>query len=59
VKVRITLVRSALGRKPNQRKTVEALGLKRIRHSVVHELNGPIQGMIDTVSHLVRVEEEK
>jgi large subunit ribosomal protein L30 len=59
VKVRITLVRSPLGRKPNQRKTVEALGLKRIRHSVVQELNGPIQGMIDTVSHLVRVEEEK
>lgn len=59
MKVRITLVKSPLGRKPNQRKTVEALGLKRIRHSVVHELNDPIQGMINTISHLVRVEEEK
>lgn len=59
MKVRITLIKSPLGRKPNQRKTVEALGLKRIRHSVVHELNDAIQGMINTVSHLVQVEEEK
>jgi large subunit ribosomal protein L30 len=59
MKVRITLVKSPLGRKPNQRKTVEALGLRKIRHTVVHELNGPIQGMINTVSHLVQVEEEK
>lgn len=59
MKVRITLVKSPLGRKPNQRKTVEALGLKRIRHSVVHEMNDSIQGMINTVSHLVSVEEEK
>jgi large subunit ribosomal protein L30 len=59
MKVRITLVRSPLGRKPNQRRTVEALGLRKLRHSVVKELNGPIQGMIDTVSHLVSVEEVK
>ncbi len=59
MKVRVTLVKSPLGRKPNQRKTVEALGLRRIRHSVVHELTDSIQGMINTVSHLVQVEEEK
>lgn len=59
MKVRITLVRSPLGRKPNQRRTVEALGLRKIRQSVEKELNGPIQGMINTVSHLVTVEEVK
>jgi large subunit ribosomal protein L30 len=59
MKVRITLVRSPLGRKPNQRRTVEALGLRRIRHSVEKELTDSIQGMINTVSHLVTVEELK
>ncbi len=59
MKIRITLVKSPIGRKPNQRRTVEALGLKRIRHTVVHESNEAILGMINTVSHLVQVEEEK
>ncbi|MFA7567822.1 MAG: 50S ribosomal protein L30 [Alkalispirochaeta sp.] len=59
MKIRITLVKSPIGRKPNQRRTVEALGLKRIRHAVVHESNEAILGMINTVSHLVQVEEEK
>lgn len=59
MKVRITLVRSPIGRKPNQRRTVEALGLRKLRHSVEQELTPPIQGMINRVSHLVRVEELK
>jgi large subunit ribosomal protein L30 len=56
MKVRITLVRSPIGRKPNQRRTVEALGLRRIRHSVEKDLNDSLQGMINTVAHLVEVE---
>jgi len=59
MKVKITLVRSPIGRKPNQRRTVEALGLRKLNHSVVQELNEPIQGMINTISHLVTVEEVK
>ncbi|MCG8480343.1 MAG: 50S ribosomal protein L30 [Spirochaetales bacterium] len=59
MKVKITLQRSPLGRKPNQRRTVEALGLRKIRQSVVKELNEPIQGMINTVAHLISVEEVK
>ena len=59
MKVKITLLRSPLGRKPNQRRTVEALGLRKIRQSVVKELNEPTQGMINTVAHLVSVEEVK
>ncbi len=57
--VKVTLVRSVIGRKPNQRKTVKALGLKKINSSVVIELNPALQGMINTVSHLVKVEETK
>ncbi|TVR69640.1 MAG: 50S ribosomal protein L30 [Spirochaetaceae bacterium] len=59
MKVRITLVRSPIGRKPDQRRTVEALGLRKLQHSVEQELSPPIQGMINRVSHLVTVEELK
>lgn len=58
-KVKVTLVRSVCGRKQNQRATVKALGLKKMNSSVEVELNPAIQGMIDTVSHLVKVEESK
>ncbi len=58
-KVKITLVRSVIGRKPNQRKTVKALGLKKLNSFVEVELNPAIEGMVRTVSHLVKVEETK
>lgn len=59
VKFKVTLVRSVIGRKPNQRLTVKALGLKKINSSVIVVSNPAIDGMIKTVSHLVRVEETK
>lgn len=55
-KIRITLVRSPIGRQPVQRKTVRALGLKRLNHSVVQKDTPEIAGMIDRVRHLVEVE---
>lgn len=55
--IKITLVRSTIGAKPNQRKTVEALGLKKINQSKVQPDNEAIRGMIFTVKHLVKVEE--
>jgi large subunit ribosomal protein L30 len=58
-KVQIRLIKSTIGRKPAQRKTVRALGLKKINSVVVHEKNLPIMGMIQTVRHLVEVEEAK
>ncbi|MBN1799103.1 MAG: 50S ribosomal protein L30 [Spirochaetales bacterium] len=57
--LKVTLKRSTISRKPNQRKTVKALGLKRINSSVVKEARPEILGMINTVSHLVQVEEIK
>lgn len=54
--IRITLVRSPLGRQPVQRRTVRALGLKRLNHSVVQQESPEILGMVNRVQHLVKVE---
>jgi large subunit ribosomal protein L30 len=55
--LKVTQVRSAIGTKPNQRKTLQALGLKRINDTVVKEDRPEIRGMVATVPHLVTVEE--
>ncbi|MFC3927571.1 50S ribosomal protein L30 [Streptococcus caprae] len=55
--IKITLTKSPIGRKPNQRKTVVALGLGKMNSSVVTEATPAILGMVNTVSHLVTVEE--
>ncbi|MFP4481923.1 MAG: 50S ribosomal protein L30 [Thermovirgaceae bacterium] len=52
-KVRVTLKRSAASRTERQKGTVRALGLRRIRQSVVHEQTPQILGMVRAVSHLV------
>ena len=57
VKVRITLVKSTIGRKQDQIATVSALGLKKISKSVEKEATPQIMGMVNKVSHLVKVEE--
>lgn len=56
-KLEITLKRSVIGYKEDQRVTVATLGLKRVNHTVVHEDNPAIRGMINKVSHLVTVKE--
>lgn len=55
--LRITLKRSMIGAKPKQRATVRALGLRRIRQSVVQPDRPEIRGMLSRVPHLVDVEE--
>lgn len=54
-KIQIKLVRSVIGTTPNQRKNVEALGLKKRESVVIKEDNAQIRGMINKVSHLVEV----
>jgi len=56
-RIRIRLVRSLIGSKPEQRRTVRALGLRKINSCVEHEANPAILGMVRAVSHLVEVEE--
>nr|MDD6335536.1 50S ribosomal protein L30 [bacterium] len=55
-KVKITLIKSTNGCLQKQKATVEALGLKKIRQSVVHEDNEMIRGMVFRVRHLVTCE---
>jgi large subunit ribosomal protein L30 len=57
-KLRITQVRSALGAKPEQRGTLRALGLRRVNDTVEQPDRPEIRGMLGTVPHLVKVEEE-
>ncbi|MDP1808126.1 MAG: 50S ribosomal protein L30 [Actinomycetota bacterium] len=54
--IRITQTRSLIGRPKDQRATVKALGLKRIRHTVEQADSEVILGMVAKVSHLVKTE---
>lgn len=56
-KLKITQTRSSNRRPQPQRRTLEALGLRRIRHSVTHDDSPQIRGMIKKVQHLISVEE--
>ena len=56
-RIRITQVRSAIGCPEDQKRTVKALGLKRIRHSVEQDASPAVLGMVFKVKHLVNVEE--
>jgi large subunit ribosomal protein L30 len=55
--LKVTQVKSVIGSKQDHKRTVRALGLKRIRDSKVHEDTPQIRGMVHKVRHLVRVEE--
>jgi large subunit ribosomal protein L30 len=54
--LKITQVRGKIGAKPNMVKTLEALGLRRINHTVEHKDNAQTRGMVNVVRHLVKVE---
>ena len=58
-KLRITQVRSGIGRMEVQKRTLRALGLRRMHSSVIQPERPEIRGMIFRVSHLVEVEEVK
>ena len=57
-KLRITWVKSGIGYAEVQKKTLKALGFRRLNQSVIHNDCAPIRGMINKVKHLVKVEEE-
>ncbi len=58
-KIKITQVRSGIGRPLRQKQTLVALGLRRIRHTVEHDATPQILGMVNKVQHLVTFELEK
>ncbi len=55
-KIKVTLVKSTIGALEKQKANVAALGLGKIGSSRVHDDNAVIRGMINVVSHLVKVE---
>jgi len=58
-KIKITQTRSAIKRPKNQKRTLEALGIKKLHQSVELEATPQILGMVNIVSHLVEVENLK
>jgi large subunit ribosomal protein L30 len=58
-KVKLTQVKSTIGRSGRQRATLQALGLRKINASSEHEVTPQIEGMINKVKHLITVEEVK
>ncbi len=55
-KIRITWLRSQIGYERDQRRTVRALGLRRLHHTVEREDTPTIRGMVHKVRHMVLVE---
>ncbi|KQC11889.1 MAG: 50S ribosomal protein L30 [Desulfuromonas sp. SDB] len=58
-KIRITQIKSPIGFKVRQKRTIRALGLHRIRDTVIKDDTPVIRGMIEKVKHLVEIEEMK
>ncbi|OIQ28132.1 MAG: 50S ribosomal protein L30 [Bacteroidetes bacterium MedPE-SWsnd-G2] len=58
-KIKVTKVKSAINRTQTQKRTLEALGLKKIGQVVEHNSTPNILGMVSKVKHLVSVEETK
>ena len=56
-RLKLTQVKSAVGKTKRQKDTIRALGLKRLHHSVVKDDRPEIRGMIARVSHLLTIEE--
>jgi large subunit ribosomal protein L30 len=57
-KIKITQIRSRIGSSKRQKRTLDALGLKKIRSTVEKEATPQIMGMVNKVRHLVLIEEQ-
>jgi large subunit ribosomal protein L30 len=56
-KIKVTWERSGINQKEDQKRTIRALGLRKLGQTVEHDDNRTIRGMVIKVRHLVRVEE--
>jgi len=55
--LKITQIRSTIGRPKGQEKTLRALGIRRMNHTVVHRDTPQIRGMVFKIQHLLKLEE--
>ena len=58
-KLRIKQVRSGIGKPERQKRTLRALGFRRLNQTIEVEVSPQVQGMIDKVRHLIEIEEDK
>jgi len=56
-KIKVTLVKSAIGRPERQKRTLISLGLKKLNQTIEHDATPTIVGMVNKVQHLVSVTE--
>ena len=56
--VKVTLIKSTIGAKPNQKLTAKSLGLDKIGDSIIHEDNAVLAGKVKVISHMVKVEKQ-
>jgi len=56
-KLRVTQIKSIIDRPQDQKRTIKALGLRKINHSIEVEANPAIVGMLKKVSHLIAIEQ--
>ena len=56
-KIKITQIKSGIDRPERQKRTLQALGLKKVNQTVEKEVTPQIQGMVAKVAHLIKVEE--
>lgn len=56
-RIKITQIRSGIGRPLRQKRTLQALGIKKMHHSVEKDATPQIMGMVEKVRHLVTVED--
>ena len=54
-KIKIKQVRSRIGRPKDQKRTLDALGLKKMNQVVEHNLTPQIQGMLNKINHLIKI----
>jgi large subunit ribosomal protein L30 len=54
--VKVTLSKSPIKRSARQKATVQALGLRKLNHSIIKEATPQVQGMINAVAHLLTIE---
>lgn len=58
-KIKITQIKSGIDRPESQKRTLKALGLRKLNQTIEKELTPQIQGMVNKVAHLLKVEEVK
>jgi large subunit ribosomal protein L30 len=56
-KIRITQIKSKNGKPERQKRTLAALGIRKMNHSVEHEATPQILGMVEKIRHLIKIEE--